>query len=66
MFNKEISPKEELPLYEVEEITLVDAMMLFKRYGRGGGESSITRAAERRKPSAVSQLDESGCSDPGH
>jgi hypothetical protein len=64
MINKEISPMEELPLYEVEEMTLIDAMMLLKRYARGDGESSITRAAERPKPRTVVRLDERGCSNP--
>ena len=50
MNNKEILPNNGLPLYDVEEMSLLDAMILLKRNGGSMTESSITRAAERLKP----------------
>lgn len=47
MINKEIILTRELPLYEVQEVSLLDAMLLLKGYGSAVRESSITRAAER-------------------
>ena len=49
MINKELLPKNTLPLYEVEEVSMLDAMILLKGYGKSTGESSIARAAERIK-----------------
>jgi hypothetical protein len=46
MINKEIIIESELPLYEVQEVSLLDAMLLLKRQGNSTRESSITRAAE--------------------
>jgi tetrahydromethanopterin S-methyltransferase subunit F len=46
MINKENIIESELPLYEVQEVTLLDAMLLLKRKGNTRRESSITRAAE--------------------
>ena len=49
MINKEIVLKNELPLYEVQEVSLLDAMLLLKGYGQPDRESSISRAAELMK-----------------
>jgi hypothetical protein len=49
MINKEIVIKSELPLYDVQEVSLLDAMLLLKEHGGGEGETSITRAAELMK-----------------
>lgn len=45
MISKEIIQNNELPLYEVQEVSLLDAMLLLKGYGEAVRESSITRAA---------------------
>lgn len=47
MINKEIILTRGLPLYEVQEVSLLDAMLLLKGYGSAVRESSITRAGER-------------------
>jgi hypothetical protein len=49
MINKEIVLKNELPLYEVQEVSLLDAMLLLKGYGQPDRESSIARADELMK-----------------
>ncbi|MES9830548.1 MAG: hypothetical protein ABW201_20030 [Candidatus Thiodiazotropha sp.] len=46
MINKEIIVNNELPLYEVQEVSLLDAMLLLKEQGGSARESSISRAAE--------------------
>jgi hypothetical protein len=46
MINKEIVIECELPLYDVKEVSLLDAMLLLKGQGSSTRESSITRAAE--------------------
>jgi hypothetical protein len=55
MINKEIIIEKELPLYEVKEVSLLDAMLLLKRQGSLNHESSITRAAELIRDRAQSQ-----------
>ncbi|MCG7868278.1 MAG: hypothetical protein N0E37_14840 [Candidatus Thiodiazotropha taylori] len=50
MNNKEILPANGLPLYEVEEMSLLDAMILLKRNGGVLQPSTIERAAERLNP----------------
>ncbi|MCG7968249.1 MAG: hypothetical protein JAY63_16815 [Candidatus Thiodiazotropha taylori] len=50
MNNKEILPANGLPLYEVEEMSLLDAMILLKRNGGVLQSSTIERAAERLNP----------------
>jgi hypothetical protein len=47
MNNKEILPNNGLPVYDVEEMTLLDAMILLKRNGGVMGRSTIERAVER-------------------
>ncbi|MES9817368.1 MAG: hypothetical protein ACH255_10490 [Candidatus Thiodiazotropha sp.] len=49
MINKEIIVNHELPLYEVQEVSLLDAMLLLKEQGGSARESSISRAAEMIK-----------------
>ncbi|MES9973607.1 MAG: hypothetical protein ABW094_05050 [Candidatus Thiodiazotropha sp.] len=49
MINKEIIVNNELPLYEVQEVSLLDAMLLLKEQGGSARESSISRAAEMIK-----------------
>ncbi|MEW8505199.1 MAG: hypothetical protein AB2598_00715 [Candidatus Thiodiazotropha sp.] len=46
MINKEIVRNDELPLYDVQEVSLLDAMLLLKGHGETARESSISRAAE--------------------
>jgi predicted transcriptional regulator len=58
MINKKISQYSELPLYEVEEMSLLDAMILLKRQRGRLGETSIARAAERLKPAPEPQQDD--------
>ncbi|MCG7915487.1 MAG: hypothetical protein JAY71_16615 [Candidatus Thiodiazotropha weberae] len=50
MNNKEILPENGLPLYDVEEMSLLDAMILLKRNGGVLEPSTIERAAERLNP----------------
>ncbi|MCG8012628.1 MAG: hypothetical protein JAY64_13150 [Candidatus Thiodiazotropha weberae] len=50
MNNKDILPANGLPLYEVEEMSLLDAMILLKRNGGVLETSTIERAAERLNP----------------
>ncbi|MEW8625528.1 MAG: hypothetical protein AB2551_07245 [Candidatus Thiodiazotropha sp.] len=50
MNNKEILPANGLPLYDVEEMSLLDAMILLKRSGGVLEPSIIERAAERLNP----------------
>jgi hypothetical protein len=47
MNNKEILPNNGLPVYDVEEMSLLDAMILLKRNGGVMGGSTIERAVER-------------------
>ncbi|WP_316369254.1 hypothetical protein [Candidatus Thiodiazotropha sp. CDECU1] len=49
MINKEIIIENQLPLYDVQEVSLLDAMLLLKGRGESERESSITRAAELMK-----------------
>ncbi|MES9968650.1 MAG: hypothetical protein ABW092_01365 [Candidatus Thiodiazotropha sp.] len=49
MINKEIIIENQLPLYDVQEVSLLDAMLLLKGRGVSERESSITRAAELMK-----------------
>ncbi|MEW8028934.1 MAG: hypothetical protein AB2792_21215 [Candidatus Thiodiazotropha sp.] len=49
MINKEIIINNELPLYEVQEVSLLDAMLLLKEQAASAPESSIARAAEMIK-----------------
>lgn len=58
MNNKEISSNSRLPVYEVEEMSMLDAMILLKRSAKSTGESSISRAAERLKPVLKSSTSE--------
>ncbi|MBV2094988.1 MAG: hypothetical protein AB2660_06640 [Candidatus Thiodiazotropha sp.] len=53
MINKEIVINDELPLYEVQEVSLLDAMLLLKGYDESTRESSISRAAELLKQRAT-------------
>ncbi|MEW8684795.1 MAG: hypothetical protein AB2556_03215 [Candidatus Thiodiazotropha sp.] len=53
MINKEIVIIDELPLYEVQEVSLLDAMLLLKGYDESTRESSISRAAELLKQRAT-------------
>ena len=55
MINKEIIIESELPLYDVQEVSLLDAMLLLKRQGNSPRESSITRAAEMIRDRAQDQ-----------
>ncbi|MCU7924045.1 MAG: hypothetical protein KZQ88_15250 [Candidatus Thiodiazotropha sp. (ex Dulcina madagascariensis)] len=48
MINKDILPTGELPVYEVQEVSLLDALLLLKGHGKSTHESSITRAVEQR------------------
>jgi hypothetical protein len=45
MINKEIIINDQLPLYEVQEVSLLDAMLLLKGQGDSHREPSIARAA---------------------
>ena len=49
MINKEIVIKNELPLYDVQEVSLLDAMLLLKGRAESDRESSIARTAELMK-----------------
>ncbi|MEJ2610512.1 MAG: hypothetical protein P8179_10575 [Candidatus Thiodiazotropha sp.] len=60
MINKELLIEASLPLYEVEEVSLADAMILLKHHGMSSGESSISRAAERLKSCSEQQSREPG------
>lgn len=53
MINKEIVINDELPLYEVQEVSLLDAILLLKGYDESTRESSISRAAELLKQRAT-------------
>jgi hypothetical protein len=58
MNNKEILPENGLPVYEVEEMSMLDAMILLKRNEHGAGLSTIERAIERLNPAYKSaQID---------
>ncbi|MBT2972119.1 MAG: hypothetical protein KME56_19350 [Candidatus Thiodiazotropha sp. (ex Ctena orbiculata)] len=57
MINKEIVINDELPLYEVQEVSLLDAMLLLKGYGESTRESSISRAAELLKQRSYARSD---------
>jgi hypothetical protein len=46
MIYKEIIINDRLPLYEVQEVSLLDAVLLLKRQSDSHRESSIARAAE--------------------
>jgi hypothetical protein len=46
MINKEIVINDQLALYEVQEVSLLDAMLLLKGQCDSTRESSIARAAE--------------------
>jgi hypothetical protein len=59
MINKEIVLVNELPLYEVQEVSLLDAMLLLKGYGQPERESSISRAAELMKRRAYASPSDS-------
>ncbi|MES9850937.1 MAG: hypothetical protein ABW170_03810 [Candidatus Thiodiazotropha sp. L084R] len=52
MNNKEILQNNVLPIYDVEEVSMLDAMILLKRQVNSTGETSISRAAERLKPAS--------------
>ncbi len=52
MNNKEIFKNNVLPLYDVEEVSMLDAMILLKHHAKSTGETSISRAAERLKPAS--------------
>ncbi|MEJ2621507.1 MAG: hypothetical protein P8163_14950 [Candidatus Thiodiazotropha sp.] len=60
MNNKEILPEDGLPVYDVEEMSLLDAMILLKHSEQGKGQSTIERAIERLNPAYKSaQVDSS-------
>jgi hypothetical protein len=46
MINKEIVNDDQLPLYEVQEVSLLDAMLILKGQGEFTRESSIVRAVD--------------------
>ncbi|MCU7937303.1 MAG: hypothetical protein KZQ99_21000 [Candidatus Thiodiazotropha sp. (ex Dulcina madagascariensis)] len=58
MINKDILPTSELPVYEVQEVSLLDALLLLKGYGKSTHASSVTRAVEQRNLRMGSQSQE--------
>ena len=62
MINKELLPNNALPLYEVEEVSMLDAMILLKSSGKRTGESSTAGVAERLKSPSEQHPGEHGWS----
>ncbi|MCU7906848.1 MAG: hypothetical protein KZQ76_13600 [Candidatus Thiodiazotropha sp. (ex Epidulcina cf. delphinae)] len=56
MSNEEILAKTELPLYEVQEVSLLDAMLLLRGYGAPTHEPPTRRAVEQRNRRVTSRL----------
>jgi hypothetical protein len=55
MNNKEILQDNILPLYDVEEVSMLDAMILLKHRVKPAGDSSVSRMAERLKTASASR-----------